>query len=173
MQSENRTALWVILITAVLVIFIGAVIVLSQNNGSQGNSNVSSSSATTTVRTSVATSTSSDALATEAQFDLDAQNNSGQDGTVKLEQVGDQVRVTISVANPMATPQPAHIHNGNCPNPGSVVYPLQNVVNGSSVTMLDTTLAQLAAMGDLAVNIHKSSTESSVYYSCGNLDFLL
>lgn len=175
MQSQNRTTLWIVLITAVLVILIGAVLVLSQNNGSQDNSGTmtTTSSFQSSPTTSVTTTTTSDLVAAEMQFDLAAQNNSGQDGTVTLEEVGDQVRVTISVSNPVSNEQPAHIHNGSCPTPGAVVFPLQNVVNGSSVTMIDTTLAELATMGELAVNVHKSSTESSVYFACGDLDFLL
>jgi hypothetical protein len=79
--------------------------------------------------------------------------------------------VTISLGNPNATSQPAHIHVGSCPTPGAVVFPLTSVVNGTSVTMLNTSLEDLIAQGELALNVHKSEEESSVYVACGNLDF--
>ena len=68
-----------------------------------------------------------------------------------------------------STPQPAHIHIGSCPTPGAVKYPLINVVNGMSDTLLDVSLAQLKSELPLAVNVHKSAAEASVYVACGNI----
>lgn len=102
-------------------------------------------------------------------FTLVEQNNSDQSGTVLLEQVGSQVRVTIDLSNPTTTPEPAHIHTGKCPTPGSVLYPLENVVNGTSVTLITADLDDLLASGNLSVNVHKSAQESNTYYACGDL----
>lgn len=102
-----------------------------------------------------------------------AQNNSGQTGTTTLTQGSDgrtTVAITLAVAGPggAEVAQPAHIHSGSCPNPGAVVYPLTNVVNGKSTTVITASLASLLA-APMAVNVHKSAAESSVYTSCGNI----
>jgi hypothetical protein len=98
----------------------------------------------------------------------DKGNNSTQAGTVILSQENGKVKVVID-ASPMGSSQPAHIHKGKCPDVGDVVYPLTSVNEGKSETILDTTLADLRAKGDLAINIHKSAAEIKVYTSCGNL----
>ncbi len=101
---------------------------------------------------------------------LDTQNKSGEYGSAMLQEVNGKVVVTLNIVGyPKGVPQPAHIHVGSCPNPGAVKYPLTSVLNGQSVTTIDTTLAVLKAMGKLAINVHKSVSESSVYYSCGDL----
>ena len=70
------------------------------------------------------------------QVELAEQNASGQSGTATLSPGADgTVNVAIELSNPPADPQPAHIHEGTCgdlnPEP---VFPLNNVVNGSSET---------------------------------------
>lgn len=103
---------------------------------------------------------------------LAEQGGSGQSGTARLEEDADgKLVVTLALSGgSFPSPQPAHIHVGACPNPGAVKYPLTNVVGGASVTTLDTTWAELEAMGGaLAVNVHKSAAESKVYTACGNL----
>lgn len=103
---------------------------------------------------------------------LAAQNNSGETGTALLEEVDGKLRVTVTVQNqPSGSTQPAHIHTGSCPTPGAVVYPLASVAGGGSITTIDTTLAELKARGALAINLHKSAAESSVYVACGNIAF--
>lgn len=67
------------------------------------------------------------------------------------------------------TAQPAHIHMGECPGVGDVAFPLEAVVNGTSTTELDVTMAELKAMLPLAINVHKSATESTVYTACGDV----
>lgn len=106
-------------------------------------------------------------------FKLAALNNSKQDGTVTLMEVGGKVKVSLEVANASTTAEPAHIHMGKCAVPEDVKYPLTNVVNGKSETMLpaDVTLDKLMAMGDLSINVHKSATELKSYTACGNLDW--
>jgi hypothetical protein len=147
MQEKNNTTMW--LIVTVVIIALGvAGFLLLQDNGESDSSDDSTFT-----------------------FDLNEQNDSGQNGTVTLEEVGEsQTRVTITLSNPTTVEEPAHIHTGQCPEPGGVVYPLENVVSGSSTTLLDVTIDELRSEGDLAVNVHKSVAESSVYYSCGDLD---
>jgi hypothetical protein len=82
---------------------------------------------------------------------------------------GVEVELTLTVLD-ATTPQPAHIHEGACPGVGAVAYALENVVNGSSTTMLEgVTMADLVEMLPLAINVHKSATESSVYTACGDV----
>ena len=101
---------------------------------------------------------------------LAAQNDSGETGTAILTETDGKTTVTVNVANaPEGVPQPAHIHSGACPTPGEVVYPLTNVVNGMSETVLDVDLATLRQGLPLAINVHKSASEVQVYVSCGDL----
>ena len=97
-------------------------------------------------------------------------NKSGQTGSAVLDEVDGKLKVTIKLAGKESkVAQPAHIHIGSCPIPGAVKYPLTNVVSGVSETMLDMSLADLLAMGDLAINVHKSAAEVKVYTSCGDV----
>lgn len=103
-------------------------------------------------------------------FALAVQNGSGEAGTVTLTPMGDKTRVDVAlVGAPADTPQPAHVHAGSCakldPKPK---YPLTTVVDGYSTTTLDVPFSQLTA-GDLAVNIHKSTSEIPKYVACGDL----
>lgn len=101
---------------------------------------------------------------------LSSQNNSGQSGTATLAEENGKVKVTINVSGGNFTnPQPAHIHLGSCPKPGEVVYPLQDVVDGKSTTTLNVTMKELKAKGALAINIHKSAEEVSIYTVCGDI----
>lgn len=94
-----------------------------------------------------------------------------QTGTATLVEKDGKVVVSVSVNMPdgLTGVQPAHIHMGTCPGVGKVVYPLTNVVNGASETTLDTTLADLRAQLPLAINIHESAANTTLYTSCGNV----
>jgi hypothetical protein len=102
---------------------------------------------------------------------LDTQNRSGESGTATLQEMNGKVIVTLNViGSPNGMTQPAHIHIGSCPNPGAVKFPLTSVVNGQSVTTIDTTLTNLKALGPIAINVHKSVAQSGVYVSCGDIN---
>lgn len=111
------------------------------------------------------------AIGTSVHIKLDEQNKSGQKGEVTITQTGTStVKVIVSITGkPSSVSQPAHIHVGACPNPGAVKYPLTNVEKGASQTDLPLTLAQLLSELPLAINVHKSAAEASVYTSCGNI----
>lgn len=102
---------------------------------------------------------------------LNAQNNSSQDGIAFLTETSEgKTRVDLSVSNFLpGVEQPAHIHLGSCENLGSVLYPLTNVKEGTSETVLDVPLDGVTSRFPLAVNVHKSGTEPGVYVSCGNI----
>ena len=100
---------------------------------------------------------------------LSAQNNSGESGTATLEDMDGKTKVSIELAGaPANTPQPAHIHVGECKNPGVVKYPLSNVVDGKSESVLDVPLNDLRGP-QYVINVHKSAKEAKVYVSCGEI----
>ncbi len=110
---------------------------------------------------------------TERTIALGEQNDSGESGSAVLTEKDGKVTVSLDMTGaPAGVPQPAHIHVGSCPDVGAVAYPLTNVVDGKSVTVLDTTFALLDAKEPLAINVHKSVPETKVYVSCGNLGAL-
>lgn len=98
-------------------------------------------------------------------------NEAMQEGTALLQETNDGLMVTVSVTGYSADdPQPMHIHVGGCPGVGSVQYPLESLVNGKSTTTLaGVTLEQLNFELPLAINVHKSADESSVYTACGDV----
>lgn len=97
------------------------------------------------------------------------QNNSGQQGTVTLTDLGSNTtRVLISIPALTFTNQPAHIHTGTCAAPGPVVYSLTNVSGGQSDTTVNQNFDLLLGHGYI-VNVHKSTSESTVYTSCTQL----
>lgn len=101
---------------------------------------------------------------------LSEQNTSRESGIATLVEVNGQAVVILALTGaPEDVVQPAHIHVGSCPDVGAVKYPLTFPVNGRSETTLDVTLDQLRLEMPLAINVHKSAQEASVYVSCSNL----
>jgi len=100
-----------------------------------------------------------------------AQNESQQPGEAMFTDMGDgRTRVVITLTGKVsAVAQPAHIHVGSCPLPGAVRYPLTDVVSGRSETTIEADMGSLFGPEAMAVNVHKSAAESSVYVSCGDL----
>lgn len=98
-----------------------------------------------------------------------ADSTTKQTGTATLTEKNGKVVVVVKVTPVQTAPQPAHIHVGSCPGVGAVAYPLTNLVNGTSTTMLDMTMAELKAKKPLAINIHKSADEVKIYTACGLL----
>ena len=101
---------------------------------------------------------------------LETLNSSGVTGAVSLTDLGDdRTQVDIKVEPNGNLDMPAHIHPGSCsaliPQPK---HPLQNVVNGTSTTVVKATLAELTA-GGLAVNVHKSNEDLATYTACADL----
>lgn len=101
---------------------------------------------------------------------LSAQSGSNESGAANLKDTSGMATVTLNLTG--YTPnvvQPAHIHVGVCPGVGAVKYPLNSIVNGKSVTVLDISLAQLKQQLPLAINVHKSAANIATYTSCGSL----
>ena len=77
---------------------------------------------------------------------LETLNDSGVTGTVAFSDMGGRTRVDVTV-DPSGNPDmPAHIHPGTCedltPQPK---YPLENVLNGTSTTVVPASIAELFA----------------------------
>lgn len=101
---------------------------------------------------------------------LDSQGGSGRTGTAVLAEIDGKVKVVVSLSGPSGgVLRPAHIHSGSCPDVGAVKYPLTSLAEGASQTNLDVSLDELAAQAPLAINIHKSSEEPSIYLACGDI----
>jgi LPXTG-motif cell wall-anchored protein len=98
---------------------------------------------------------------------LAAQNNSGMSGTAVLTPDGAGTKVVLTLSNAPG-PHPAHIHSGACPTVGAVVYPLTSVTNGTSTTTVAASIADILKQ-PMAINVHKSPQEISVYTACGNV----
>lgn len=100
---------------------------------------------------------------------LRVQNGSGQSGTATLTDMNNgTTRVVVDLAGSPAGPQPLHIHPGTCNSLGPVLYPLTNLANGKSETMVNAPLSAMLAAPH-AVNAHKSPQEAAVYVSCGEI----
>jgi hypothetical protein len=101
---------------------------------------------------------------------LQEQNFSGEAGTATLTAQGSKTKVVIEMASYSAKQQPAHIHKGTCqsldPTPA---YPLDNVVNGKSTTVVPISLPALLD-GKYAINMHRSVKQLKIYVACGDIN---
>ncbi|OGG05730.1 hypothetical protein A3E42_02075 [Candidatus Gottesmanbacteria bacterium RIFCSPHIGHO2_12_FULL_40_13] len=92
-----------------------------------------------------------------------------QNALALIEEENGQLTVSLAVENYLDNPQPAHIHAGSCPDVGEIIYPLNAVISGNSVTFVNSTFDNLIDRMPLAINIHQSPTELDVYTACGNI----
>jgi len=102
--------------------------------------------------------------------DMGSQNNSGVTGSATITEIGGgKLRVEIRANGSGAGPVPAHIHEGTCAqlNPAPK-FALTNVVNGSSRTEVDGSLAALMSAPH-AIHMHKSPDELPVYVACADI----
>lgn len=105
-------------------------------------------------------------------FAMNAQNGSGESGTATLTATTEgKTQVVVSLTGtPKDVSQPAHIHLGTCVTLGAVSLPLESLVNGSSTTLVDVSLASLLhAATKFAINVHKSEAEITNYVACGDI----
>lgn len=100
---------------------------------------------------------------------IKAQNGSGETGSATLTPQGDKTKVEVTLSGAPASAQPAHIHEGSCakldPKPK---YPLENVTDGKSSTVLPVSVSALTA-GGYAINVHKSAEDLKTYVACGDI----
>ena len=99
-------------------------------------------------------------------INIGALNDSGVSGTVTFTAVGDRTGVAVTVEPAGNADMPAHIHPGTCANlTPQPKYPLGNVRNGTSSTVVPAPIDELFA-GNLAVNIHKANDDLKTYTAC-------
>lgn len=102
---------------------------------------------------------------------LKAQKNSRQSGTAQFEDVGGgKTKVTISLTGDAPTvPQPAHIHTGTCIKSGNILYPLTDVIQGKSETIVNASIPAIQTNGMTVINVHKSAADMDIKTTCGEL----
>ncbi|MBI4157570.1 hypothetical protein HY502_01870 [Candidatus Woesebacteria bacterium] len=101
---------------------------------------------------------------------LSENSNSGESGTATIKEVDGKTVVSVELTGqPEGSIQPMHIHKGSCPGVGDVLYPLTNAVLGKSETTLEVTMDALLAQAPIAINVHKSTTQPTIYFSCGDI----
>lgn len=101
---------------------------------------------------------------------LSALNGSGEQGTAVLTEEYDLgTRIVLQLSGAPSKPQPAHIHLGTCDNIApKPSYPLKNVVNGRSETLLPISFSELRR-GVYLINVHTSETQLEPYVACGEI----
>ncbi len=152
--------------TTIVVTLIAAVVVLYGGYKLMNPVNKTSTPQSTTQQQTASPA----AMAKEMTVYLLAENDSGESGTAVLKEEDGKTRVTLTLTGFIKdVEQPAHIHVGACPGVGAVKYPLTNVVNGNSATLLSVTLDELKKSLPLAINVHKSAKDVTIYTSCGEL----
>src|SRR5215208_6327335 len=94
-----------------------------------------------------------------AQQSITVQLGAGRDensapGTATLTDLGGgRTRVVVNVTTTNAN-MPGHLHVDACPGVGAVIFPLTNVVNGTSTTEINASLADVLARSK-SINLHK------------------
>ena len=159
---------WLVIYFILGVIIYGAIYYFFLRNNA--GYNYSKSSNQYSAPTSSMNASPSSAMMNETTVALTAVNNSGESGTATITETGGQTKVMINLTGfTKDVEQPAHIHLGVCPGVGAVKYPLTPIMNGTSVTVIPVTIADLKKQLPLAINVHKSKTEVSSYTACGPL----
>lgn len=101
---------------------------------------------------------------------LDQLNNSKQNGAALLTEENGKTRVMVTLPSaPKGSDQPAHIHLGACPAITAVKFSLNDVIDGTSNTLVESTFDQIVTMLPLSINVHKSTTDLKSYVACGEL----
>ena len=105
---------------------------------------------------------------TRVVVNLSPTDGEGQFGTATFVSDANTTTIEISVSPSSDAAQPIHIHSGVCTDVGPVLHSLQNVVKGSSITLIDSALTEIITHGAL-VNVHASYADASNYTACGQL----
>lgn len=182
MEMNKNTTILIVVILALVVL--GAVFMMNKNSTANAPTEVTVNNTNPTDAMQPTDAMAPSSAVTDAMqptgsakmdgnklvVDLAGQNDSGQSGTATLTDVDGKTTVLLSLTGGgFTSPQPAHIHMGGCPTPGAVTYPLTNVVNGESTTVLDVSLSDLETKGPFAINVHKSAADVKIYTACGDI----
>jgi hypothetical protein len=101
---------------------------------------------------------------------MHALNNSGQNGTAIISDLGGKVRVTVRIANESATAsEPSHVHLGHCPEIKAIpAYNVGPILKGNATSVANLSWAQINS-GKYVVMVHRSAKAMETYESCGNI----
>lgn len=112
------------------------------------------------------------AVPQKVTYNLAAQNNSGETGTITITPTADGKGsiVLVETKGQGALPQPVHVHHGPCALlVATPTYPLKTLEAGKSETTLAAVPVTELTNGQYAINVHKSTTEGNVYVACVDL----
>ena len=164
-----RTLITVIVIAAVAVL--GLLYFKGENQTATINTTGSPTPKATTPQATLSPTLTTSPTPGPVVFELSAMASSSEKGKVTLTPtLAGKVQVSIKL-DKNASVQSAHIHSGTCNNLGTIKYSLNSVVNGKSETTLNTSLAQLILQIPLAVDVHKSASQTSSVVACTDLIF--
>jgi opacity protein-like surface antigen len=110
---------------------------------------------------------------------LQEQNGSGESGTATLTQVGNDVKVDVSLKGQpsrvlwngetyASAAQPAQLGGGSCGETKGVVYSLGTVQYGKATTVLKGVTIDQLLKGSYAINVN-STGNSAKNVACGNV----
>ena len=100
---------------------------------------------------------------------LEAPAGNFQKGWATLSETEKGLRVELDLAPAEPVAQPAHIHVGTCDQLGAVVYPLENVIGGHSITDISESDVEDVANGEYSINVHLSFADFKTFTACGEI----
>lgn len=156
----HKNFLIILAVSVVIVILVGGYVYLIPKKTNLSNSTPNLLLATPKARASSKKDTHT--------VSLNPQNNSGVNGSATFEEKEGQLVVTIELNDTKDIAMPSHIHSGSCNELKEVLYPLDNVIDGGSQTILEMTLKELESNKPIALNVHKSESELMTSVACAD-----
>ncbi len=99
---------------------------------------------------------------------MHALNDSGENGTARLTQIGGSVEVVVRLVATPTWAQPTHIHVGTCAHIDTAPeYALEAISGGGSSAVVPGIMLAQLLKGSYAVNVHESTNDLGHYVSCG------
>jgi hypothetical protein len=118
--------------------------------------------------------TASGAAPATETIKMHALNNSGQNGTATITDLGGgKVRVGVKIANePASASEPSHVHFGHCPEIKAIpAYNVGPILKGKATSTVYLSWAQINS-GKYVVMVHQSAQAMGTYETCGNIGAL-
>jgi hypothetical protein len=114
--------------------------------------------------------TSAPALALDnpVVVDLHVANSSQRTASATLFGSGSSVLVNVTAEGSLPKMAAVTLNDGDCANPGSVVFALCGIADDQSMTKLEQPLADIAERAKSLV-IHQTPSENSPVFACGKI----
>lgn len=154
-----------------MVVFIlgGSIFVLTRQKTQSESSFKFTAQAAVEGKNPIASFTNEQNLNNLKVISLLAENDSEVNGTASIQEYNGKTRIKLDLARtPADVSLPAHIHTGNCLNPGLVKYILTPPFNGLSETTLDVSYNEFIKNRPLSIGIHQP-TDLNLHLACGNI----